>query len=130
MDRISALASVVGVTGVKALSSKFAGQRVYVPYVQSEAMERFMENFSPLIGADKVMALVDNFGGLRITVPTGYVRPKVNVQEVADLTIQLLTTAQIAKVLRCDPRTVYYARAKAMRLGLLKRPAKRKRKRK
>lgn len=103
-----------------ALAAIFPGQRVYVPWSKSEAMGRFLDDFGPLIGHDKAMTLIDQFGGLRIIVPTrAPSRKPVDAQQVLDLTItDKLTAAQIAKLLNCDPRSVYSARARARQHGL------------
>lgn len=133
--RISALEEVIGRKAVIALAQHFPGQRIYVPWANGEAMTRFMDNFSPLIGAARVAELMSMFGGLRITIPANTPphrlgrAPSIDVELVAELTaLQQLTAAQIAVILRCDPRAVYAARSKARRLGLLKRKRRKRRK--
>lgn len=124
------LHQAIGRKAVEALATRFPGQRIYVPWSSQEALDRFMENFAPLIGADRVAALVDQFGGLRIIVPS-HTTPErkrgqrgtvpLDVERVAELTEAGLTAKQIAAVLTCNPRSVHKARTKARRLGLLKR---------
>lgn len=114
-----------------ALAAIFPGQRIYVPWSKSEAMIRFVDDFAPLIGAEHALTLIDQFGGLRIIVPTrAPSRKPVDAQTVLDLTItDCLTAAQIAKLLNCDPRSVYSARARARKHGLKPSyPRRRKRK--
>lgn len=103
-----------------ALATTFPGQRLYVPWSKSEAMARFVDDFGPLIGHDKAMTLIDMFGGLRIIVPTrAPSRKPVDAQTVLDMTVlENLTASQIAKLLNCDPRSVYSARARARNHGL------------
>lgn len=131
VKRISALEETVGRKAVIALAARFPGQRIYVPWKNDEAMERFMDNFSPLIGADRVVELMSMFSGLRIIIPA--ITPphrkgraaSVDVERVVELTmLNKLTAAQIGVILRCDPRAVYAARTKARRLGLMKRKRK------
>lgn len=118
-----------------ALARTFPGQRIYVPWSNAEAMDRFAENFVPLIGKRAVAKLFEDFGGLRIIVPT-LRKPKrgggrgtvpVSMELVIELTEAGLSAKDIAKILKCDPRTVHMTRTKARGLGRLKR-ARRKRK--
>jgi hypothetical protein len=134
--RASALQRAIGRPAVTALAAHFPGQRIYVPWSSQDAMDRFMDNFEPLIGAAGVAALFDQFGGLRIIVPSrttplrfkGYVA--VDMERVAELTaVGKLTASQIAKLLRCDPRSVHKARTRAIAAGILKpKPTRRRRK--
>lgn len=135
VSRESELQRAIGRRAVTALASRFPGQRIYVPWSNPEAMDRFMVNFEPLIGAAAVAELVDQFGGLRIAVPCNIVAERkpgqigtvpISVERVAELTAQGLTAKQIASLLTCHPRTVHKARTKAKRQGLIRRKPKRK----
>ena len=132
LARVSQLTQTIGRKGVNQLAAVFPGQRIYVPWSNTEAMQRFMLNFEPLIGADRVARLLDEFGGLRITVPARTVPPRlkgfipIDMERVIELTEASLTALQISKILKCDPRSVHGARTKARRLGLLKPKRRRK----
>lgn len=126
MKAPSLLTQCIGAEGVTALVSKFAGQRIYVPWRDRKAMAAFVDNFGPLIGRENAQRLIDDLGGQRFAVPTR-TRPKrrkgfvpVDFNRVAILTARdKLTAAQIAGLLKCDPRSVHKARTKARSLGLL-----------
>lgn len=122
----SQLQSAIGAQAVSALVKVFPGQRIYVPWQSAEALMRFAENFAPLIGVERVAVLVDQFGGLRMQIPSRMPKQRakgflpIDVDRVAELTDAGLNATQIAKILKCDPRTVHAARTKARGLGILK----------
>lgn len=109
-----------------ALAKAFPGQRIYVPWSDVDAIERFTANFAPLIGQHAVETLMETFGGLRIAVPTQRVPARlkgfipVDLDAVVTMTKDRhMTAGQIARRLKCDPRSVHKARTKARELGLL-----------
>lgn len=108
-----------------ALVRLFPGQRFYIPWRDPAAIQRFTENFTPLIGAEAVAALLDEMGCERIVIPTGRVPQRakgyvpVDVDKVVKLTRRDMTALEISRELQCDPRSVHKARTKARDLGLL-----------
>ena len=98
---------------MNALAAVFPGQRIYVPWRNPDAIERFRANFAPLIGHDAVTALLDELGCARIVIPTGRTPERrhgyvpVDVDRVVALTLDAQTAPAIARQLRCDPRSVH-----------------------
>ena len=127
----SEIERIIGRSAMDALIGQFGGQRLSIPAVVPAAIKRFIRNYGNLIGEDNALLLVTELGGGRYPIPTGSghggCHEALDVERVVGLTVQdKLTAAQIAHVMKCEPRAVHRARAKGKELGLYDKFRKRK----
>lgn len=119
----SELASEIGPERLAELVRRFPGRRFTVPlYTQPSGRDRQnpLRNLNP----ETLQILVERFGGSRISIPSGREarRRTVRMVDVINLTAKGKTAWEIARILKCSPRTVHAKRREHREAGAIAFP--------